>query len=101
MTKRKNKASIQDQNLNNGLTDDQLRQLFFSKCIDRDHLGEWIKKGKKNTIWKARDLVEKIVTPNSFNQLPSEKKQELQKIILMDAKKYGFDRELKKRFKNW
>jgi len=44
MTKRKNKASIQDQNLNNGLTDDQLRQLFFSKCIDRDHLGEWIKK---------------------------------------------------------
>jgi len=77
-------------------------ELFFpSQVIDRSNLGEWIKKGKKNTIWKARDLVEKIVTPNSFNQLPSEKKQELQKIILMDAKKYGFDRELKKRFKNW
>jgi trimethylamine--corrinoid protein Co-methyltransferase len=77
-------------------------ELFFpSQVIDRSNLGEWIKKGKKNTIWKAGDLVEKIVTPESFNQLPSEKKQELQKIILMDAKMYGFDQELKKRFKNW
>ncbi len=77
------------------------KEFFFpSQVIDRSNLGEWIKKGKKNTIWKARDLVEKIVSPKSFNQIPIEKKKELQKIILIDSKKYGFDQELKKRFNN-
>jgi len=77
------------------------KEFFFpSQVIDRSNLGEWIKKGKKSSIWKARELVEKIVSLKSFNQVPVEKKEELQKIILMDAKKYEFDQELKKRFKN-
>lgn len=42
MTKRREKAKV-SQVGNSALTPDQLRQLFFSKCLDPDHLGEWIK----------------------------------------------------------
>ena len=41
MKRRKNKPSIK-QNKQVQLTSEQLRQLFFAKCKDRDHLHEWI-----------------------------------------------------------
>lgn len=75
-------------------------EFFFpSQVIDRLNLGEWVKKGKKTAVWKAMDLVEKIASLKSFNELSSEKKKELLKIIQRDAKRYGFDKELKRRFK--
>jgi len=76
-------------------------EFFFpSQVIDRSNLGEWMKKGKKTAVLKASDLIEKIASPKSFDELPSEKRKELFKIIFRDVKKYGFDMEMKKRFKN-
>ncbi|MDP3024263.1 MAG: trimethylamine methyltransferase family protein [candidate division Zixibacteria bacterium] len=76
-------------------------EVFFpSQVIDRFNLGEWLKKGKKTAVWRANELIEKIISSKSFDELSTEKKNELFKIIQSDAKKYGFDQELKKRFKS-
>lgn len=44
MKRRKDKPKIK-QDTSNGLqlTPDQLRQIFFAKCMDRDHLHEWVR----------------------------------------------------------
>lgn len=77
------------------------QEFFFpSQVIDRSNLGEWEKKGRKTAIAKASELVEKIASPESFNQLSFEKKKELFRIMQKDAKRYEFDKELKKRFKD-
>jgi trimethylamine--corrinoid protein Co-methyltransferase len=76
-------------------------EVFFpSQVIDRGNLGEWVKKGKKTAVSRASELVEKTISRRSFDELPSEKKNELFKIIWNDARNYGFDGELKTRFKN-
>ena len=76
-------------------------EVFFpSQVIDRSNLGEWVKKGKKTAVWRANELIEKMLSSKSFDELSTEKKNELFKIIHGDAKKYGFGQELKKRFKN-
>ncbi len=76
-------------------------EVFFpSQVIDRFNLGEWLKKGKKTAVWRANELIEKIISSKSFDELSTEKKNELFKIIQSDAKRYGFDQELKKRFRN-
>ncbi|MDH4222005.1 MAG: trimethylamine methyltransferase family protein [candidate division Zixibacteria bacterium] len=76
-------------------------EFFFpSPVIDRLNLGEWEKKGGKTAAARASELIERIVSPDSFNLLPVGKKKGLYKIINQDARKYGFELELKKRFKN-
>jgi trimethylamine--corrinoid protein Co-methyltransferase len=76
-------------------------EVFFpSQIIERGNLGEWVKKGKKTAMSRAYELVEKTISRKSFDELPSGKKKELFKIIWNDAKNYGFDRELKTKFKN-
>jgi trimethylamine---corrinoid protein Co-methyltransferase len=76
-------------------------EVFFpSQVIDRGNLGEWVKKGKKTAMARANELIEKIISPKSFNELSFGIKKELLRIVHTDAKRYGFDQELKKRFKN-
>jgi len=76
-------------------------EVFFpSQVIDRGNLGEWVKKGKKTAMSRANESIEKIISLKSFNELSFGMKKELFRIVHTDAKKYGFDQELKKRFKN-
>lgn len=76
-------------------------EVFFpSQVIDRGNLGEWVKKGKKTAMARANELIEKIISTKSFDELLPDKRKELFRIIYNDTKKYGFDQELKKRFKN-
>jgi len=49
---------------------------------------------------RANEQVEKIVSSQSFDELPAVKRSELFRIIQADAKKYGFDQELKKRLRD-
>jgi len=75
-------------------------EVFFpSQVIDRGNLGEWVKKGRKTAMSRANELLEMMISTKSFDELHSEKKEELFKIVWNDAKKYGFDEELKKKFK--
>ncbi len=77
------------------------QEFFFpDQVIDRLNLGEWQKKGRKTAIARASEQVEKIAFSESFSQLSPEKKKGLFRIMLKDAKRYEFDKELSKKFKD-
>jgi len=70
------------------------RQELFapSNIIDRGSTEEWINKGKKTTLQRAKELVDKTLASWKPFELSAEKKEALNNIILQDAKRHGLDK---------
>lgn len=64
----------------------------FPKIIDRDTYDYWVSLGKKSIADRASEEVEKLLKENPVSPLDNNTLQELQKIMLSDAKNNGISR---------
>jgi trimethylamine--corrinoid protein Co-methyltransferase len=65
---------------------------FPGPTIDRGTLGEWQETGMLTTAQRAHQQVEKILAEAEPKPLPPDVAEELEKIILADAKQYGVEK---------
>jgi trimethylamine--corrinoid protein Co-methyltransferase len=65
---------------------------FPGPTIDRGTLGEWEESDRLTAAQRAHDQVEKILAKAQPKPLPQDMAEELEKIVLADAKAYGMEK---------